>query len=214
MNTKSTSRPVRLITALALVLLASSTISASADSAAHVRWDIVSLNFAAVPPPVSAGGVASALADDGAKITLTGNGTFVAPAGGSGRSSAATGGGTWETRDKFNNVTGSGTYKVTGLVRWDQAPGTPPPLPDLIDDPAERSAGLVVLTVKYSDGERGVLVVSCHLVGTPDTVFEGVNASKGFVHYYDNVAPVAGVDANRTLFHVSPEDGDNDEGDD
>jgi hypothetical protein len=51
-------------------------------------------------------------------------------------------------------------------------------------------------------------------VGTPDTVFEGVNASKGFVHYYDNVAPVAGVDANRTLFHVSPEDEDNDQHDD
>ena len=183
---------------ITLILFAFVTTFASADSATHGRWDIISLQ----PPNILPGGVASALADDGAKITLTGNGTFVAPAGGSGRSSAATGGGTWETRDKFNNVTGSGTYEVTGLVRWDKAPGTPPPPNDLIGDPAERSAGLVVLSIAYSDGSRGILVVSCHLVGSPDTIFEGVNASKGFVHYYDNVAPVAGVDANRTLFHV------------
>jgi len=183
---------------ITLILFAFVTTFASADSATHGRWDIISLQ----PPNVLAGGVASALADDGSMITLTGNGTFVAPAGGSGRSGAATGGGTWETQDKDGNVTGSGTYEVTGLVRWDQAPGTSPPVGDLIGDPAERSAGLVVLSIEYSDGSRGILVVSCHLVGTPDSVFEGVNASKGFVHYYDNVAPVAGVDANRTLFHV------------
>ncbi len=180
--------------------------SASADSDAQVRWDIISLNFAVVPPPVSAGGVASALADDGSKITLTGNGTFQEDEDGS--SDDVTGGGTWQTFNPAGTSTGSGTYQVTELVRWDQAPGTPPPLPDLIGDPAERSAGLVVLSVKYSDGERGILVVSCHLVGTPNTVFEGVNASKGFVHYYDNMAPVPAVDANRTLFHVTPEDDD------
>jgi len=33
-------------------------------------------------------------------------------------------------------------------------------------------------------------------------VFEGVIASKGFVTYFDRVAPVPGVDANRTLFHI------------
>jgi len=183
---------------ITLILFAFVTTFASADSATHGRWDIISLQ----PPNVLAGGVASALADDGSMITLTGNGTFVAPAGGSGRSGAATGGGTWETQDKDGNVTGSGTYEVTGLVRWDQAPGTSPPVGDLIGDPAERSARLVVLSIEYSDGSRGILVVSCHLVGTPDSVFEGVNASKGFVHYYDNVTPVPGVDANRTLFHV------------
>jgi len=192
-------RSLSLIAVLALLLLGSGTTGALADSATHGRWDIVSLQ----PPNILPGGVASALADDESMITLTGNGTFVAPAGGRGSSSAATGGGTWETRDNLNNVTGSGTYEVTGLVRWDKAPGTlPTPPNDLIGDPAERSAGLVVLSVEYSDGDRGILVVSCHLVGTPDSVFEGVNASKGFVHYYDNVAPVAGVDANRTLFHV------------
>jgi hypothetical protein len=76
---------------------------------------------------------------------------------------------------------------------------------DLIGDPAERSAGLVVLRVAYSDGEQGTLVVSCHLVGTPDSVFEGITASKGFVDYWNREAPVGGFapgNANRTLFHV------------
>jgi len=200
MNTKRMLRSLSLVAVLALLLLGSATTGASANSAAHVRWDIFSLNFSA--GTASPGGVATALAEDGSKITFTeSSGTFVAPAGGAGRSSAATGGGTWETQDKFGNVTGSGTYEVTGLVRWEQAPGTFPII-DLIGDIAEASAGLAVLSIEYSDGERGILVVSCHLVGTPDSVFEGVNASKGFVHYYDNVTPAPGVDANRTLFHV------------
>jgi hypothetical protein len=212
MNTKRMLRSLSLVTVLSLLLLGPATTSASANGADHVRWDIISVDFAA--GTVSEGGIASALAEDGSMITLTGNGTFVAPAGGTGRSRAAKGGGTWETFDSVGMSTGSGTYEVTGLVLWEQAPGTPPLPIDLIGDIAEASAGLAVLTIEYSDGERGVLVVSCHLVGTPDSVFEGVNASKGFVHYYDNVTPVNGVDANRTLFHVSAKGGNNDEDDD
>jgi hypothetical protein len=200
MNTKRILRSLSLVAVLALLLLGSAPTGASANSADHVRWDIFSLDFAA--GTASPGGVASALAEDGSMITITGSGTFVAPAGGAGRSSAAKGGGTWETFDAAGVSTGSGTYEVTGLVLWEQAPGTFPLPTDLIGDITETSAGLAVLTIKYSDGERGILVVSCHLVGTPDSVFEGVNASKGFVHYYDNVTPLPGVDANRTLFHV------------
>ncbi len=184
----------------ALVLLLSfSGASETSAAAAHVRWDIISVDF--VAGTVSEGGIASALANDGAKITVTGNGTFVAPGGGRGASGAATGGGTWETFGASGASTGAGTYEVTGLVRWDIAPGAPP-LTDLIGDPDERAAGLATLTVAYSDGERGVLVVSCHGVGTPDTVFEGITASKSFVDYFNRVAPAAGVDANRTLFHA------------
>jgi hypothetical protein len=202
MNTKRMLRSLSWIAAIALVLLGSVTTGASANSADHVRWDIFSLNFST--GTASPGGVASALAEDGSKITFTeSSGTFVAPAGGTGRSSAATGGGNWTTyAPDGTTVTGSGIYEVTGLVLWEQAPGTFPLPTDLIGDIAETSAGLAVLTVEYSDGERGILVVSCHLGGTPNSVFEGVNASKGFVHYYDNVAPLPGVDANRTLFHV------------
>ena len=210
MNTKRMLRSLSLVTVLALLLLGSAPTGASAGGADHVRWDIVSNDFSTVPPTASPGGVASALAEDGSMITLTGSGTFVAPAGGAGRSGAAKGGGTWETFDAAGMSTGSGTYEVTGLVLWEQGPGTPPLPIDLIGDIAEASAGLAVLTIEYSDGERGILVVSCHLVGTPDSVFEGVNASKGFVHYYDNVTPLPGVDANRTLFHVSAKGGNDD----
>jgi len=45
-------------------------------------------------------------------------------------------------------------------------------------------------------------VVSCHFNGTPNSVFEGITASKGFVDYWNRVPPAPGVDANRTAFHV------------
>ena len=167
-----------------------------------VRWDIVSINFAA--GTVSAGGVASARAADGSKITLTGNGTFA-----KGEDNDVTGGGTWTTFNSGGTATGSGTYRVTGLVSFIRAPGTSPPLTDLIGNPADRAAGLVILRIRYSDGSKGVLIVSCHLVATPDSVFEGITATKGFVDYFNAEAPPAPPgDANRTLFHVSTGDGD------
>jgi hypothetical protein len=178
-----------------------------------IRWDIISVNFA--PPfTVSAGGIASALASDGSHITLTGSGTFVAPAGGDreeatendGSSNAATGGGTWALfASGATTPSATGTYVVTGLVRWEPAPfppGGPPPREDLIEPTATRSTGLAVLRITYSDGERGILVVSCEGVTSPPNMFEGVTATKGFVDYKSPVAPVGGVDANRTLFHV------------
>ncbi len=168
-----------------------------------MRWDIISVNF--VTGTLSAGGIASARANDMSEITLTGSGTFVAPAAGGGPSSDVAGGGTWKTFDPSGAPTGSGTYKVTGLVRWDLAPGTPPLPNDNIGNLADSRAGLVVLLVLYNDGSRGVLTVSCHLVGTPNGVFEGITASKGFVDYWNREAPTAGVDADRTNFHVVPE---------
>jgi hypothetical protein len=177
--------------------------------AAHVRWDIISVDFAT--GTLSAGGIASARANDCvppgstncSKITLTGSGTFVAPAGGNGSTSATTGGGTWETFDNTGASTGSGTYAVTGLVRWQQAPGTPPLPNDNIGNLADSRAGLVVLRLSYDDGSRGVLVFSCHLVGTPNAVFEGITASKGFVDYWNREAPPAPPgNANRTNFHL------------
>lgn len=165
----------------------------AAASAAHVRWDIVSI----VPPNVSAGGIAKAKANNGSQITLTGSGTFVAPAGGGGTSSAVTGGGTWATS------AASGVYEVTGLVRWEQAPGTFPPLNDLIGSAADARAGLAVLRIAYDDGSQGILVVSCNLAGaTTADVFEGVTASKGRTDFWNRVAPAAGVNANRTVFHL------------
>jgi hypothetical protein len=87
-------------------------------------------------------------------------------------------------------------------VTYELAPGTPPPLRDTIDgDTSNNRAGLVVVTIAYSDGSAGTLTVSCHLVGTPDSVFEGVTASKSFVDYtFAEAPPAPPGDANRTLF--------------
>jgi hypothetical protein len=156
-----------------------------------MRWDLISIDFGT--GTVSAGGVASAFANDGSEITLTGSGTFRSNPG---TPQAVTGGGTWETS------TGSGTYVVTGFVRYDVAPGTFPLPHDNIGNPADARTGLAVLKISYNDGSDGVLLVSCHFPGTPDAVFEGVTASKGFVDYWRPDVPVALVDANRTAFHV------------
>lgn len=179
------------------LLLVAGVPSIARGQAEHVRWDIISLNAGVI----TSGGPASARANDNSKITLTGSGTFVAPGGGAGSNGSTTGGGTWVAFNSSGATVGAGTYEVTGLVRWDRAPGTPAPAVDTIDD-GTPSAGLVVLRILYQDGSRGILVVSCHLVGTPNSVFEGITASKGFVDYWNREGPAPGVDADRTLFHV------------
>ena len=112
----------------------------------------------------------------------------------------------WETFDKFGVETGSGKYEVTGFVSFVLAPGIQGPAIDTIGNIADGRAGLAVLQIGYSDGSDGVLVVSCHIPGgppfAPAGVFEGITASKGFVDYWNRLAPSPGVDANRTLFHV------------
>jgi hypothetical protein len=166
---------------------------------ALMRWDIVSINFAT--GTVSAGGHASARAEDGSKITLTGSGTFRSNPG---KPQNVTGGGTWTTyAADGTTVTGSGTYRVSRFVSFVHAPGTPPLPNDAIGVRDNGRAGLLHVRISYSDGSAGVLVVSCHLVGTPDSVFEGITVSKSFVDYWNREAPPAPPgDANRTLFHV------------
>ena len=153
-----------------------------------MRWDIISIDFAT--GTASAGGVASAFANDNSKITLTGTGTFRSN---SGNSQNVTGGGTWETS------TGSGTYEVTGFVSYVVAPGTFPLAHDNIGNPADARAGLAVLKISYNDGSDGVLTVSCTIAGTPAAVFEGITATKGYVDY---LRPDVPGNNNRTLFHV------------
>ena len=175
-------------------------VQAAAD---HVRWDIIHFNPTTTPlPTISEGGVAFASARNPSTLTirLTGSGTFVGPASG-GTSHGVKGGGTWETFSGAT-LTGSGTYEVTELVSWTfsnfQTPGV---LTDLIDD-GTRSNGVAVFRISYSDGSEGTLGVGCHGPGAPDGTVEGVIASKGHVTYWDAHAPVANMDANRTVFHV------------
>ena len=190
----------RWFSGIAVLLFSNlASVSVAFGQAAHVRWDIVSVQGGNFLP----GGVAAALAEDGSKIVLTGSGTFVAPAGGDGTSSAATGGGTWQTFSSSNVPTGNGTYDVTGLVRWEEGLGRANPPTDFIDPSHPAGDGLAVLRIEYSDGTHGILVVSCIFARfTPASVFEGVTASKGFVDYWHHVSTVPGVDANRTLFHI------------
>lgn len=196
-------RNIRLVvlSILALiVLLASGNMTPSAASASSAfGWDIIHLSVANGVTTISAGGSAFALANDLTSIQISGSGTF-------GGGVAPTGGGTWAASGPSAGPSGtaSGTFTVTGLVRFDVAPGSlPPGLIDNISSPADARAGLAILRIKYSDGSEGTLTVSCHLpVGSPSGVFEGITATKGFVDFHDRVPPVPGVDANRTNFHV------------
>ena len=201
----TTNRRWFLAGACSLVLPLILTVYAKGDrDETKLRWDIVSVNFST--STLSAGGIASARANDGSKITLKGSGTFKLD-----DAEEVTGGGTWTTFDPKGATTGSGTYKVTRFVKWDLAPGTFALAHDNIGNPLDFRAGLVFLRIRYSPGgESGILVVSCAAGGTsPPTIFEGITASKGFVDYWNREAPPAPPgDANRTNFHVVPEDED------
>jgi len=164
----------------------------------RIRWDLVELT----PPDVRPGGDDTASAEDQSTLTLTGRGTFRP-----GHSRPVTGGGSWTSNNPV--VAGSGTYRVTELISWVQAPGhLPPPFVDHIGSLADTRAGLAVLRIKYSDGLDGVLFVSCNLAGTPPSVDEGINASRGYVNFFHPAMPTVGKHSNRTLFHVLRDGGD------
>jgi hypothetical protein len=118
-----------------------------------------------------------------------------------------TGSGTWQPFDPAGTPTAQGTYQVTDFVSFEVAPGAAAAgLTDLIGDPATARAGLAFLTVRYSDGSTGVLTVSCRIPGppaAPDTLFEGIRVSMGFVDYWNGTEPPAPpANGNRTLFHI------------
>ncbi len=180
--------------AAGLMLLTTFASAASSGGAQHVRWDIISTT--GIPPaPLNPGGHASAMAPDGDTITLMGSGHFVAPASGGG-SGAVDGGGTWSTSG------GSGTYEVTALVSWERA--NDQANVGFVDNIGEgtRTNGTAVLKIAFSDGSSGVLTVGCHGPGAPPGIFEGIATTKGYKTYYNVPAPVPGVDAGRTIFHV------------
>lgn len=172
-----------------------------AQQASKMRWDIATFT-SWNPPTFKEGGATFASATDGTFIKLTGSGTF-----GPGTADPVTGRGTWETFTSSRTSTAKGTYTVTGLVSFQAAPGALPAVfVDQIGPLANASAGLAVLRVTYTNADgssagTGILIVSCHLPGAPDTIFEGVIATKGTVTYFDRALTMPGVDANRTVFH-------------
>jgi len=200
-------RPAFLALLIGLGVTSFAWLAARAEAggeATLMRWDLIHL----IKGVLSSGGFDSAKAADGSQITLTGSGTWISdPDQGEHDHQRATGGGTWTTIDGKGASTGNGSYIVTGVADSEVFPGSngSPALTDNIGSAEDARGGLLILRVLYSDGERGVLTVSCHGPGThvPNTVFEGITATKGIVGYVDrgqNEDPT--VDANRTVFHV------------
>jgi hypothetical protein len=168
------------------------------EGGGRIRWDLVNLPF----PDVFAGGDDTASAEDGTTLTLTGSGTFRP-----GHPGQVTGGGTWSTTN-LDQPGSSGTYRVTELVSWSRAPGSLAPfLVDHIGNAADARPGLAVLRIRYSDGLDGALVVSCNLAGTPKSVDEGINATRGFVNFFHPAEPGFGQHSNRTGFHALHDEG-------
>jgi hypothetical protein len=194
--------PPAALVLLLVPLLASAASGGSGNT--KYQWDVINFDFAT--STITPGGQASAFATGAGgsthtgKITLTGHGTFRSN---SGNPQDVTGGGRWQTFDGSGTPTGSGNYQVTGFVDFDVAPGSlPPSVTDLSGIKADVRSGLGVFKIVYDDGSNGVLVVSCDLpVGAPNTLFEGITASKGFVDYWERDPAIAGVNANRTNFH-------------
>jgi hypothetical protein len=125
--------------------------------------------------------MASARSNNDSRITLTGSGTFDLEKPGN-----VTGGGTFEIHDSTGALRVRGNYNVTRLVRFQVAPGiTPTGNVDGIARPETVRAGLAVFEIHYSDDTAGTLVVSCHLMGTSDAVFEGITATKDFVGFWN-----------------------------
>ena len=201
-----------VVLAAVVSLLFSAGAGAGSDST-KMRWDIIQLSGTAPNLTVSPGGKASADAQNGNRLTITGTGTFHV-----GESDEVSGGGTWVTTGP-DVGTHNGTFKVTRLVSFELAPGSVPTtfIDTVTGVDANFRGGLAVLRIDYKDGSKGVLVVSCDApVGGPASQFEGITASKGFVDFWNREAPtgasplVLGTNENRTQFHVLPGDDDDD----
>src|SRR5260370_15737815 len=134
-----------MLSALSLILLLAfgNMTPGVACTAPTIRWDTVSLSFPGGVPTLDAGGSDYALAADLTTIQVSGSGTF-------GGGVPPTGGGSWATSGLSG--TASGTFTVTGLVRFDAAPGSlPPGFVDNICAPANTRSGLAILRITYSD---------------------------------------------------------------
>jgi len=171
-------------------------------AADHVRWDIIHMNPATTPNTLSPGGVAFASARNPGtlSIKLTGSGTFRPD-----DPEEVTGGGTWETFSDTTS-TGSGTYEVRKLVSWQFARLGLGNFIEIGFGDGTAANGNAVLRIRYSDGGEGVFGIGCEGPGPGIGILEGVIATKDHVTYWDAQAPMAGVDANRTLFHISNSD--------
>ena len=188
--------------ALSLFALAGPSVVRGQDT--KLRWDLISVQFRAPAAPniVSPGGTDSAVANSAAgmprlRIKLTGSGTF-SPWD----STDVTGGGDYVIADLQGKVIDSGSYTVTQLISWVlDSVSLPVNVNNITGGAADDFRnGLAVFRIAYADGSKGVLIVSCAGPGASDNPYEGISVTKGTVHFQVPDAPVANVDANRTVF--------------
>ena len=185
-------------TVLFLLTLAGASIVRGQDT--KLRWDMLSVQFGASNMQ-SPGGRDSAVANDAAgkprlRITLTGSGTFT-----QWDPTDVTGGGDYMIKDMQGNVVDFGSYTVTQLISWvfdSMQPGTN----QITGGAGDGRNGMAIFRIAFSDGSKGVLIVSCHGAGASDDPYEGISVIKGKVHFQVPDPPVANVDANRTEFTV------------
>ena len=203
-----------IIVSMALCCLGASALLAGESHGTKVKWDIFQYEDFTAPcctPPftIAPGGISTSQATfylaqgagDNSTITLTGSGTFKLNEG-----HDVTGGGTWTTAAADGSITGTGTYRITELVFFEFGAGTLARVPGITDETGnldDTRAGLAVLRVHYSDGTKGILVVSCTIAGPP-AVIEGTTATKGVVDYSNPLIP--DITTGNTLFHVLHED--------
>ena len=180
--------------------------SAYGSEGTRIRWDIVQISMSGSVITVFPGGISTSVAalipaqgtGDDSTITLTGEGTFEP-----GESHEVTGGGTWATAQKDGTPIASGHYRVTQLLFWKLSPSNfaATGIVDGFGEPEDVVTGLAVLRVHYSDGEDGIVTISCSFgPPTPAAVFEGTTATKGFIDY-SNPTSKNGLDGN-TFFHL------------
>lgn len=180
----------------ALGALAGPSVALAGAGSHEYRWDIVNV-FGGCD---EAGGRGSSKARDGARITVSGSGTF---RDNPGNPQDVTGGGDWEITAGTATPAGKGTYEVTRFISFDLPPGTATGGgSDCIGDPEARRPGRLTVAIAFDDGSEGVLEVGCRLIGTPRSVMEGITATKGYVTFWNHEEPTPGVEGNRTLFHL------------
>ncbi len=156
-----------LVLAVVLAAISFPIYRAHADGDSRFQFNIT--------PAASGAPAAHSLAEDGSKISFRGTGTFQPD-----DPEEVTGGGTWETQDSSGKVTGSGSWQPTRLVKWNLRPEIFAPNPAV-------KGGLAFFQIKYDDGARGILAVSCFLPGAPPSVSEGIIASKDSILYGGHV---------------------------
>ena len=187
----------KITLAVAAVLALGITVVAPFASAedVHVRWDIASVPCSgpggSFPCTLNPGGTAVAMAVDCSvpgqpfgctSITMTGGGTFIAPAPGE-SSRQVTGGGAWRVV-AADGTTTTGTYVVTEVISWKKSEPLAVPecgtceTTDNIGNIHEAWGGLALLRVAYSDGTSGILTLGCAGLPDPFAITEGITVTK------------------------------------